>query len=96
MPSEPLGVRASAVGSRFVALTWDPPVQRHGAVLAYHIFYKEQDSSRLSLFSLHFAETILNRIKRFSVPVTQLSCSSIHVFFFCSVYDAFDIAKKIN
>lgn len=49
LPSEPLGVRANVVGSRFVVLAWDPPVQRHGAVLAYHIFYKEQDSSRLLL-----------------------------------------------
>lgn len=47
LPSEPLGVRSNVVGSRFVVLTWDPPVQRHGAVLAYHIFYREQDSSRL-------------------------------------------------
>uniref|UniRef100_A0A0M3HY64 Neogenin n=1 Tax=Ascaris lumbricoides TaxID=6252 RepID=A0A0M3HY64_ASCLU len=46
LPSEPLGVRASAVGSRFVTLAWDPPVQRYGSLLAYHIFYKEHGSTR--------------------------------------------------
>uniref|UniRef100_F1KRH1 Netrin receptor DCC n=1 Tax=Ascaris suum TaxID=6253 RepID=F1KRH1_ASCSU len=46
LPSEPLGVRASSVGSRFVTLAWDPPVQRYGSLLAYHIFYKEHGSTR--------------------------------------------------
>uniref|UniRef100_A0A183ELR1 Fibronectin type-III domain-containing protein n=1 Tax=Gongylonema pulchrum TaxID=637853 RepID=A0A183ELR1_9BILA len=70
MPSEPLGVRASVVGSRFVTLTWDPPVQRHGAVLAYHIFYKEQDSSR---------ERMLNSSTT-SLTVTPLQPNTTYFF----------------
>uniref|UniRef100_A0A158PQE6 Neogenin-like protein n=1 Tax=Brugia pahangi TaxID=6280 RepID=A0A158PQE6_BRUPA len=70
LPSEPLGVRASVVGSRFVVLTWDPPVQRHGAVLAYHIFYKEQDSLR---------ERMLNSTAA-SFTVTPLQPNTTYVF----------------
>ncbi|EFO12563.1 hypothetical protein LOAG_15970 [Loa loa] len=70
LPSEPLGVRASVVGSRFVVLTWDPPVQHHGAVLAYHIFYKEQDSSR---------ERMLNSSAT-SFTVTPLQPNTTYVF----------------
>uniref|UniRef100_A0A158Q735 Neogenin-like n=1 Tax=Elaeophora elaphi TaxID=1147741 RepID=A0A158Q735_9BILA len=70
LPSEPLGVRANVVGSRFVVLTWDPPVQRHGAVLAYHIFYKEQDSSR---------ERMLNSSAT-SFTVTPLQPNTTYVF----------------
>ncbi|VDK77158.1 unnamed protein product [Litomosoides sigmodontis] len=70
LPSEPLGVRANVVGSRFVELTWDPPVQRHGAVLAYHIFYKEQDSSR---------ERMLNSSAT-SFTVTPLQPNTTYVF----------------
>uniref|UniRef100_A0A915Q3T3 Neogenin n=1 Tax=Setaria digitata TaxID=48799 RepID=A0A915Q3T3_9BILA len=70
LPSEPLGIRASVVASRFVVLTWDPPVQRHGAVLAYHIFYKEQDSSR---------ERMLNSSTT-SFTVTPLQPNTTYVF----------------
>ncbi|VDN01816.1 unnamed protein product [Thelazia callipaeda] len=70
LPSEPLGIRASVVGSRIVVLTWDPPLQRHGAVLAYHIFYKEQDSLR---------ERMLNSSST-SFTVTPLLPNTTYVF----------------
>ncbi|CAG9536052.1 unnamed protein product [Cercopithifilaria johnstoni] len=70
LPSEPLGVRANVVGSRFVVLNWDPPVQRHGAVLAYHIFYKEQNSSR---------ERMLNSSTT-SFTVTPLQPNTTYIF----------------
>ncbi|KAM3720689.1 Netrin receptor [Dirofilaria immitis] len=70
LPSEPLGVRANVIGSRFVVLAWDPPLQRHGAVLAYHIFYKEQDSSR---------ERMMNSSAT-SFTITPLQPNTTYVF----------------
>ncbi|VDK49439.1 unnamed protein product [Anisakis simplex] len=70
VPSEPLGVRASVVGSRFVTLAWDPPVQRYGSLLAYHIFYKELGSTR---------ERMINSTST-SFTVTPLQPNTVYMF----------------
>ncbi|CAB3408979.1 unnamed protein product [Caenorhabditis bovis] len=44
--SSPLGLRVSSVGSRFIMVEWDPPVQRNGNIMRYHVFYKESSSDR--------------------------------------------------
>ncbi|KAK6730933.1 hypothetical protein RB195_007418 [Necator americanus] len=44
--SAPLGIKVGSLGSRFVSLDWDPPLVRHGHIMRYHVFYKEEDSDR--------------------------------------------------
>lgn len=39
--SAPLGLRSTSSGSRFVNVEWDPPVQRNGNIMRYHVFYKD-------------------------------------------------------
>nr|pir hypothetical protein T19B4.7 - Caenorhabditis elegans [Caenorhabditis elegans] len=39
--SAPLGLRSTSSGSRFINVEWDPPVQRNGNIMRYHIFYKD-------------------------------------------------------
>ncbi|VDM41037.1 unnamed protein product [Toxocara canis] len=70
LPSEPLGVHASVVGSRFVTLAWDPPVQRYGSLFAYHIFYKEQGSAR---------ERMMNSSST-TFTVTPLQPNTVYLF----------------
>lgn len=48
-----------------MVLIWDPPVQRHGAVLGYHIFYKDHDSSRYYLLLIGFSMGKLDEIEKF-------------------------------
>lgn len=44
--SSPLGLKTTSVGSRFISIEWDPPVQRNGNVMRYHVYFKESDSDR--------------------------------------------------
>ncbi|KAK0424070.1 hypothetical protein QR680_008482 [Steinernema hermaphroditum] len=46
LPSEPLGLVVMSAGSRTLNLQWDPPLKRHGHLLVYHIFFREEGSSR--------------------------------------------------
>uniref|UniRef100_A0A1I7U5V7 Protein sidekick n=1 Tax=Caenorhabditis tropicalis TaxID=1561998 RepID=A0A1I7U5V7_9PELO len=39
--SAPLGLRSTSSGSRFINVEWDPPVQRNGNIMRYHVFYKD-------------------------------------------------------
>ncbi|CAI2320263.1 unnamed protein product [Caenorhabditis sp. 36 PRJEB53466] len=44
--SAPLGLRSTSVGARFVNVEWDPPVQRNGNIMRYHVFYKDNSIDR--------------------------------------------------
>ncbi|GMT28712.1 hypothetical protein PFISCL1PPCAC_20009, partial [Pristionchus fissidentatus] len=44
--SAPLGLGVTMIGSREATLTWDAPIQRHGTILHYHVYYKEEGSDR--------------------------------------------------
>uniref|UniRef100_A0A3Q3QUW4 Neogenin n=1 Tax=Monopterus albus TaxID=43700 RepID=A0A3Q3QUW4_MONAL len=45
-PSAPRDVVASLVSTRFIKLTWRPPVEPHGDELTYSIFYSQEGTSR--------------------------------------------------
>ncbi|EPB67161.1 immunoglobulin I-set domain protein [Ancylostoma ceylanicum] len=67
--SAPLGLKVGSLGSRFVNLEWDPPLVRHGHIMRYHIFYKEEDSDR---------ERMLNSSTT-SVTVTSLQPNTLYL-----------------
>uniref|UniRef100_A0A8C7ZUR9 Neogenin 1 n=1 Tax=Oryzias sinensis TaxID=183150 RepID=A0A8C7ZUR9_9TELE len=45
-PSAPRDVVASLVSTRFIKLTWRPPVEPHGDLLTYSVFYSQDGTSR--------------------------------------------------
>uniref|UniRef100_A0A914DW50 Neogenin n=1 Tax=Acrobeloides nanus TaxID=290746 RepID=A0A914DW50_9BILA len=45
-PLQPLGLRVMKNDSRSIVLKWDPPVQTHGDILLYHVYFREDDSTR--------------------------------------------------
>uniref|UniRef100_A0A8C8E236 Neogenin 1 n=1 Tax=Oryzias sinensis TaxID=183150 RepID=A0A8C8E236_9TELE len=61
-PSAPRDVVASLVSTRFIKLTWRPPVEPHGDLLTYSVFYSQDGTSRYAtqLISrqLMFVETV--------------------------------------
>ncbi|RCN32607.1 fibronectin type III domain protein [Ancylostoma caninum] len=67
--SAPLGLKVGSLGSRFVNLEWDPPLVRHGHIMRYHVFYKEEDSDR---------ERMLNSSTT-SVTVTSLQPNTLYL-----------------
>lgn len=44
--SQPLGLKVSSFLSRSAIVHWDPPLNAHGHVLAYHVFWKDVDDGR--------------------------------------------------
>ena len=46
VPTEPLGLKVSNLASRLISLKWDKPLQTHGEIVNYHVFFREEDSTR--------------------------------------------------
>ncbi|CAI4226532.1 unnamed protein product [Auanema sp. JU1783] len=44
--SAPLGLKETLIGSRVIAVEWDPPVLRNGQIMRYHVSFKEENSER--------------------------------------------------
>lgn len=45
-PSEPLNVTAAVVATRFIALSWQPPFEKNGDIIAYSVYFREDSSPR--------------------------------------------------
>ncbi|VDM78326.1 unnamed protein product [Strongylus vulgaris] len=75
--SAPLGLKVASLGSRFVNLEWDPPLMRHGHIMRYHVFYKEEDSDSYLLI-LKSRERMLNSSST-SVTVTSLQPDTLYL-----------------
>lgn len=46
LPTEPLGLKVTSLASRVISLKWDKPLQTHGEILNYHVFFREEESTR--------------------------------------------------
>ncbi|CAI5437509.1 unnamed protein product [Caenorhabditis angaria] len=61
--SSPLGLRISTVGSRFINIEWDRPVQSNGNIMRYHVFYKESGSDRERMINSSTTSTTLSSLQ---------------------------------
>ncbi|KAI1710055.1 fibronectin type III domain-containing protein [Ditylenchus destructor] len=69
-PLQPLGLKAIDVGSQSISLKWDPPLnQGNGDVRMYHVFFREEESTR---------ERTVNSTTT-SSTITSLSPNSVYV-----------------
>ena len=46
LPMEPRNLSAVIVSKRFVTLSWLPPGSNDGVIIAYSVYWKEEDSPR--------------------------------------------------
>ena len=51
IPSAPRELTANIVSSRFVTLTWLPPLSTNSPILTYSVYYKEAGSTRERVFN---------------------------------------------
>ena len=83
--SAPLGLRSTSSGSRFINVEWDPPVQRNGNIMRYHVFYKDNLIDRYFNTSLKvlyiyfcFRERMINSSST-SATLTSLQPSTMYL-----------------
>ncbi|GAU92905.1 hypothetical protein RvY_04923-2 [Ramazzottius varieornatus] len=60
IPSAPRDLTANVVNSRFVTLTWLPPLSSNSPVLTYSVYYKEAGSTRERVFNTSAAHLEAN------------------------------------
>ncbi|TKR96940.1 hypothetical protein L596_010884 [Steinernema carpocapsae] len=76
LPSEPLGLVVVSAGSRTVNLQWDPPIQRHGHLLVYHIFFREEGSSRERTLNSTVASVTLSQLQPDTIYLVRVSAEN--------------------
>ncbi|CAJ0930475.1 unnamed protein product, partial [Mesorhabditis belari] len=46
LSTPPLALKTTLIGARSLGVEWDAPMEAHGNILIYHVFYREEGSTR--------------------------------------------------
>uniref|UniRef100_A0A1I7ZQQ0 Down syndrome cell adhesion molecule-like protein Dscam2 n=1 Tax=Steinernema glaseri TaxID=37863 RepID=A0A1I7ZQQ0_9BILA len=76
LPSEPLGLTVVSAGSRTVNLQWDAPLKRHGNLLVYHIFFREEGSSRERTLNSSVSSVTLAHLQPDTIYLVRVAAES--------------------
>uniref|UniRef100_A0AC35G7L0 Neogenin n=1 Tax=Panagrolaimus sp. PS1159 TaxID=55785 RepID=A0AC35G7L0_9BILA len=76
IPSEPLGLKVTTLTSRVISLKWDPPLQPSGEIINYHVFYREEDSTRERTVTTQTTSATIGELRPGSVYVIRIAAEN--------------------
>ncbi|PIC55691.1 hypothetical protein B9Z55_000862 [Caenorhabditis nigoni] len=74
--SAPLGLRSTSSGSRFINVEWDPPVQRNGNIMRYHVFYKDNSIDRERMINSSSTSATLTSLQPFTMYLIRVTAEN--------------------
>jgi deleted in colorectal carcinoma protein len=76
IPSEPLGLKVTTLTSRIISLKWDPPLQPSGEIINYHVFFREEDSTRERTVTTQTTSATIGELRPGSFYVIRIAAEN--------------------